>query len=136
MGLGVDGAASSELTSMAGEMRQALLFQRAVHGPQALTARQALCMATLGGARNLGRHREIGSLEPGKLADLAVWRVDGFRAALGDPVCALVFGPTPPLARLLVGGRTVVADDELRTVSRDAVARAGATARHRLLREE
>ncbi|WP_280271927.1 8-oxoguanine deaminase [Nocardia wallacei] len=136
VGLGVDGAASSELTSMAGEMRQALLFQRAMHGPQALTARQALWMATLGGARNLGRHREIGSLEPGKLADLAVWRVDGFRAALGDPVCALVFGPTPPLARLLVGGRTVVEDDELRTVSQDAVARAGAAARHRLLREE
>ncbi|MFI5781930.1 8-oxoguanine deaminase [Nocardia sp. NPDC051570] len=136
VGLGVDGAASSELTSLAGEMRQAMLFQRAVHGPDALTARQALRIGTLGGARNLGRHTEIGSLEVGKLADIAVWRVDGFRAAVADPVCALVFGPTPPLARLLVGGRTVVENDELRTVAQDELAVAGARARARLLREE
>ncbi|MEU7141744.1 8-oxoguanine deaminase [Nocardia sp. NPDC046473] len=134
VGLGVDGAASSELTSMAGEMRQAMLFQRAVHGPTALTARQALEIGTLGGARNLGRQQEIGSLEVGKLADIAMWRVDGFRAAVEDPICALVFGPTPPLARLLVGGRTVVENDELRTVSHDAVGRAGAAARQRLMR--
>ncbi|CAM4180474.1 8-oxoguanine deaminase [Nocardia ninae] len=136
VGLGVDGAASSELTSLAGELRQTMLFQRAVHGPTALTARQALEVGTLGGARNLGRQLEIGSLEPGKLADIAMWRVDGFRAALQDPVCTLVFGPTPPLARLLVGGRTVVENDELRTVSHDAVGRAGAAARNRLLQEE
>jgi cytosine/adenosine deaminase-related metal-dependent hydrolase len=136
VGLGVDGAASSELTSMAGEMRQAMLFQRAVYGPAALTARQALELGTLGGARNLGRHTEIGSLEPGKLADIAIWRVDGFRSALTDPVCTLVFGPTPPLARLLVGGRTVVENDELCTVSQDAIAAAGVHARKRLLREE
>ncbi|RDI64108.1 8-oxoguanine deaminase [Nocardia pseudobrasiliensis] len=136
VGLGVDGAASSELTSMAGEMRQAMLFQRAVHGPTALTARQALRIGTLGGARNLGRHNEIGSLEAGKLADIAVWRVDGFRAAISDPVCSLVFGPTPPLARLLVGGRTVVENDELRTVAQDEMGVAGARARARLLREE
>ncbi|MFI6218893.1 8-oxoguanine deaminase [Nocardia brasiliensis] len=136
VGLGVDGAASSELTSMAGELRQAMLFQRAVHGPTALTARQALEIGTLGGARNLGRQQEIGSLEVGKLADIAMWRVDGFRAAVTDPVCTLVFGPTPPLARLFVGGRTVVADDELRTVSHDAVGRAGAAARKRLLERE
>ncbi|WP_107656069.1 8-oxoguanine deaminase [Nocardia suismassiliense] len=136
VGLGVDGAASSELTSLAGELRQTMLFQRAVHGPTALTARQALEVGTLGGARNLGRQLEIGSLEPGKLADIAMWRVDGFRAAVQDPVCTLVFGPTPPLARLLVGGRTVVENDELRTVSHDAVGRAGAAARNRLLKEE
>ncbi|MFF3570852.1 8-oxoguanine deaminase [Nocardia jiangxiensis] len=134
VGLGVDGAASSELTSMAGEMRQAMLFQRAVYGPTALTARQALEIGTLGGARNLGRHTEIGSLEPGKLADIAIWRVDGFRSAIADPVCSLVFGPTPPLARLLVGGRTVVENDELRTVAQDVIAAAGVSARDRLLR--
>ncbi|SUA79935.1 Isoxanthopterin deaminase [Nocardia otitidiscaviarum] len=136
VGLGVDGAASSELTSLAGEMRQAMLFQRAVHGPTALTARQALELGTLGGARNLGRQHEIGSLEPGKLADIAVWRVDGFRAAVEDPVCALVFGPTPPLARLLVGGRTVVENDELRTLPHDMVGQAGVLARQRLLRQQ
>jgi cytosine/adenosine deaminase-related metal-dependent hydrolase len=135
VGLGVDGSASSELTTMAGEMRQALLFQRARYGPKALSARQALELATLGGARNLGRQDELGSLEPGKLADLALWRVDGpFTAAVDDPVCALVFGPQPPLARLLVGGRTVVEDGELRTVAHDATGRAGAEAHRRLMR--
>ncbi|WP_063780971.1 8-oxoguanine deaminase, partial [Nonomuraea sp. SBT364] len=130
VGLGVDGSASSELTTMAGEMRQALLFQRARNGPTALTARQALELATLGGARNLGRAAELGTLEPGKLADVALWRVDGaFTAAVEDPVCALVLGPQPPLARLLVGGRTVVADGELRTVPHDAGGAAGAGAR-------
>ncbi|WP_188192845.1 8-oxoguanine deaminase [Nonomuraea sp. SYSU D8015] len=135
VGLGVDGAASSELTPLAGEMRQALLFQRARYGPAALTARQALELATLGGARNLGREGELGSLEAGKLADIALWRIDGpFTSAVADPVCALVFGPPPPLARVLVGGRTVVEDGELKTVSQDAVGRAGAEARRRLLR--
>ncbi|WP_219514258.1 8-oxoguanine deaminase [Nonomuraea ceibae] len=135
VGLGVDGSASSELTTMAGEMRQALLFQRARSGPDALTARQALELATLGGARNLGRQADLGTLEPGKLADVALWRVDGpFTAAVDDPVCALVLGPQPPLARLLVGGRTVVAGGELRTVPHDAAGRAGVAAHRRLLR--
>ncbi|MFD1937887.1 MULTISPECIES: 8-oxoguanine deaminase [Nonomuraea] len=136
VGLGVDGNASSELTTMAGEMRQALLFQRARYGPTALTARQALETATLGGARNLGRQDELGSLERGKLADIALWRVDGaFGSAVTDPVCQLVFGTRqPPLARLLVGGETVVEDDELRTVPQDAAGRAGADAHRRLLR--
>jgi cytosine/adenosine deaminase-related metal-dependent hydrolase len=135
VGLGVDGAASSELTSLAGEMRQALLFQRARYGPAALTARQALELATLGGARNLGRERELGSLEAGKLADIALWRIDGpFTSAVADPVCALVFGPALPVARVLVGGRTLVEDGELRTVPQDTVGRAGAEAGRRLLR--
>ncbi|MGW4639745.1 8-oxoguanine deaminase [Sphaerisporangium sp. NPDC004334] len=134
VGLGVDGAASSELTTLAGEMRQALLFQRARYGPAALTARQALELGTLGGARCLGREDEIGTLEPGKLADIVLWRVGGFAAAIDDPVCALVFGPPPPVARVLVGGRTVVADGELRTVPHDAAGRAGADAHRRLLR--
>ncbi|GGL09383.1 8-oxoguanine deaminase [Sphaerisporangium melleum] len=134
VGLGVDGAASSELTPLGGEMRQALLFQRARYGPAALTARQALEIATLGGARCLGRADEIGSLEPGKLADIVLWRVDGYAAAVDDPVCALVFGAQPPVARVLVAGRTVVADGELRSVPHDAAGRAGADAHRRLLR--
>lgn len=135
VGLGVDGSASAELTSLAGEMRQALLFQRARYGPAALTARQALSVATLGGARNLGREAELGSLEPGKLADIALWRIDSFAGAVADPVHALVLGTRqPPLARLLVGGETVVADDELRTTPQDELGRAGVEAHRRLVR--
>jgi cytosine/adenosine deaminase-related metal-dependent hydrolase len=132
VGLGVDGAASSELTSLAGELRQALLFQRAIRGPRALTARQALELGTLGGARCLGRADELGTLEPGRLADIALWRVDGYRAAVQDPVCALVFGPVPPLERLLVGGRALVDGGELVTVPSPAAA--GAAARRRLVK--
>ncbi|WP_066936009.1 8-oxoguanine deaminase [Microtetraspora fusca] len=132
VGLGVDGAASSEMTTMAGEMRTAMLMQRARHGPHALTARQALELATLGGARCLGREAEIGTLEPGKLADVALWRLDGFLAAIDDPVVALAYGGSPPPARLLVGGRTLVEDGELRTVSAAEAARAGVAAHRRL----
>lgn len=113
----------------------ALLMQRARYGPQALTAREALAMGTIGGAACLGREAEIGSLEPGKLADVAVWRMDGFHAAVDDPVVAFAHGGrTPPLARLLVGGRTVVADDRLVTTGEDALALAGAAAHRRALR--
>ncbi|WP_206184493.1 8-oxoguanine deaminase [Thermoactinospora rubra] len=135
VGLGVDGNASSELTTLSGEMRQALLFQRAKYGPTALTARQALKLATLGGARNLGRHDELGTLEVGKLADIVLWRTGTpFASAVADPVCALVFGPQPPIARVLVGGETIVEDGELKTVPQDAVGRAGADAHRRLMR--
>ncbi len=132
VGVGVDGAASAELAPLAGELRQALLFQRAVAGPAAMTARQALALGTVGGARCLGRADEIGTLERGKLADIALWRLDGFHAAIADPVTALVFGATPPLARLYVHGRTVVENGELRTADQESLAHAGAAARRRM----
>ncbi|MFF5259067.1 8-oxoguanine deaminase [Actinomadura viridis] len=134
VGLGVDGSASAELVPLAGEVRQALYMQRARYGPTALTARQALELATLGGARCLGRADEIGSLEPGKLADLALWRLDGFHRAVDDPVVAFAFGQTPPLERLLVGGRTVVDGDTLVTVPQDEAGRRGAAAHRRLMK--
>ncbi len=129
VGLGVDGAASNEEGSMLAEARQALLFARATGGPQALTARRALELATLGGATLLGRGDEVGSLEVGKLADLAVWRLDDLASAgIADPVAALVLGPRPPLRLLLVNGSVVVEDDEVRTVDEVAVAKAAARA--------
>jgi cytosine/adenosine deaminase-related metal-dependent hydrolase len=138
VGLGVDGPASSEGTSLAGEMRQALLAARVRGscGPAALTARQALWLGTRGGARCLGRADEIGALRPGMLADLAVWRVDTLAhdaiAAWGDPVAALVLGPPAPLELLLVGGAPVVEGGELRTTDVTAAARDVRAARQRL----
>jgi cytosine/adenosine deaminase-related metal-dependent hydrolase len=123
VGLGVDGAASQEAGRMVDEMRQALYAARAAHGPAALTAREALAAATIGGARCLGRDDEIGSLEVGKLADLALWRLDGIgHAGIADPVTALVFGSAAPLELLTVGGRVVVERDELRTADEAALA--------------
>ncbi|MGK8520849.1 8-oxoguanine deaminase [Nocardia asteroides] len=123
VGLGVDGAASNESGSMIEEPRHALLWARNRGGPRAMTARTALELATIGGARVLGRAAEIGSIEVGKLADLALWRVDtAAHAGIADPVTALVLGCAPPLAALLVNGREVVRDGEVRTVDMDVVA--------------
>ncbi|MFE3544144.1 8-oxoguanine deaminase [Nocardia sp. NPDC059177] len=122
VGLGVDGAASNESSSMIEEPRNALLYARAVGGPRAMTVRSALELATLGGARVLGRAGEIGSIEPGKLADLALWRLDTpAHAGIEDPVVALVLGSAPPLAALLVNGREVVRDEVVTTVDEAAV---------------
>ncbi|MFD4441368.1 8-oxoguanine deaminase [Nocardia sp. NPDC058519] len=122
VGLGVDGAASNESSSMIEEPRNALLYARAVGGPRAMTVRTALELATMGGARVLGRSEEIGSIEPGKLADLALWRLDTpAHAGIEDPVVALVLGSAPPLAALLVNGREVVRDDVVLTVDEASV---------------
>jgi len=122
VGLGVDGAASNESGRMVGELHQAMLAARYRGGPLALSARQALGMATSGGARCIGRQDELGTIEPGKLADVVVWRVDDLAGAgIGDPVCTLVFG-APRLEHVFVGGRHVVADGELRTADAEALA--------------
>lgn len=134
VGLGVDGAASNESGQLLPELRQALLLARLRGGPAALTARQALAMGTIEGARCLGRHDELGSLEPGKLADVALWRVDGLgHADVADPVAALVFGPPAPLELLLVGGRQVVGSGTLLTASEQEVARGARRAHRRLV---
>jgi cytosine/adenosine deaminase-related metal-dependent hydrolase len=133
VGLGVDGAASNEASSLLDEVRQAALMARAAGGPQAMTVRQALELATIGGARVLGREAEIGSLEPGKLADVALWRLDTLgHAGIADPVAALVLGPPAPLELLLVNGVTVVARDRLVTADEDELAAAAGRASRRL----
>ncbi len=120
--LGVDGSASNDGNHMLGEARQAMLLQR-VGWPgfesraDRLSAREALELATLGGARVL-RRDDIGSLEPGKAADFVAFRVDDLAHAggLNDPVAALVTC-TPARAWLsVINGRIVVEDGELRTV--------------------
>jgi cytosine/adenosine deaminase-related metal-dependent hydrolase len=123
VGLGVDGAASNEAGGLAAEIRMALQVARLAGGPQSLTARAALARATIDGARCLGRDDELGSLEPGKLADVALWRLDGLEGTgIKDPVTALVFGAAQSASLLLVGGRPVVEDGELRTVDEAQVA--------------
>lgn len=135
VGLGVDGVASNENGGLATELREAMLAARFRLGPQALSARQCLSMATMGGARCLGRDQELGSLEVGKLADIALWDLNGLgHADIDDPVCALVFGPPAPLRRLFVGGETLVSDGELRTAD-TAVLATEARAAARTLRQ-
>jgi len=134
VGLGVDGAASQEAGQLGAELRQALYAARLRGGPAALTARDALALGTIGGARCLGRADELGSLEPGKLADVALWRLDGLgHAGIDDAVAALVFGPPAPLALLLVGGQEVVEGGELLTADAAAVTRRARRAHQRLM---
>ena len=134
VGLGVDGPASNEASSLLGEVRAATLLARATGGAQAMGVRRALEMATMGGARVLGRETEIGSLEPGKLADIALWRLDSLpQAGIADPVAALVLGGPAPLELLLVNGRTIVEHDHVQTADEDAVAKAASAAGKALL---
>lgn len=135
VGLGVDGPASQETNQLGAELRQALYAARLRGGPAALTARQALALGTTGGARCLGRAGEIGSLEAGKLADVALWRLDGLgHAGIDDPVAALVLGPPAPVELLLVGGRPVVEHGELRTVDERELVRRTRRAHRTLMR--
>ncbi|WP_134668045.1 MULTISPECIES: 8-oxoguanine deaminase [unclassified Amycolatopsis] len=123
VGLGVDGAASSESGGLAEELHQALLQARQRGGPKGLTTREALWLGTMGGARCLGRERDMGSVEVGKLADLAVWDLNGLNyAGIEDPVAALVLAAPPPLRRLFVGGKTVVETGQLRTADETSIA--------------
>jgi len=111
VGLGCDGSASADSASLWMEARNAMLLGRLRTGPSSMQARDALELATLGGAACLGRTGEIGVLTPGAAGDVAVWSLDGvrFAGALSDPVEAwLRCGPVS--ARdTIVAGRAVVA---------------------------
>ncbi|WP_431944905.1 8-oxoguanine deaminase [Actinacidiphila sp. bgisy167] len=136
VGLGVDGTASNEAGELRTELRNALLVNRlGAHREAALTTRQALRLGTYGGARVLGRAEQIGSLEPGKLADLVLWRMDTLaHASIADPVAALVLGAPAPVTLSLVDGRPVVEDGRLVTADEEAIARATRDEARRLAR--
>ena len=117
VGLGVDGSASNDGSQMLAEARQALLLARLSGDAAALSARDALEMATRGGARALGRD-DIGSLEPGLAADFVAFAVDGLRhaGAAHDPVAALVFCGAGDVAISVINGRVVVREGRLATL--------------------
>ena len=123
VGLGVDGSASNERGDLMFEVKQALLVARGRGGPKAMTAREALRLGTRGGAAVVGRD-DIGSLEPGKRADIAVWRTDGLElAGAGDPVAGLVLSGPHRVDRLYVGGVPVVRGGHLVRADEDEIAR-------------
>ncbi len=115
--LAVDGSASNDAGHLLAEARLALLLQRVGGGAGAMGAREVLEIATLGGARVLGRD-DIGALAPGMAADFAAFGLDevGFAGALHDPVAALLFCASPTARTCVVGGRVVVAEGRLQTL--------------------
>ena len=126
VGLGVDGSASNDAGDLAAEVRQALLVTRGVHGATSISAREALRVATRGGAACLGRD-DIGSIEAGRRADLALFPADGLATAGADadPVAGLVLCRPDRVRHLLVEGRFVVRDGILETGDEVAIARDG-----------
>ena len=136
--IGVDGSASNDSSNLFLELRQAMLTARGRYGVRALTARQAIELGTLGGARALGRD-DVGSLEPGKAADFIGVRLDDVSLAgsLHDPVAALVFCGVPRVDFSIVNGRMVVQDGKLTTLSGfDLPGKQNALAREMILRAE
>jgi 8-oxoguanine deaminase len=117
VGLGVDGSASNDSGHMLGEARQAMLLARVGFGPAAMSARDALELATRGGASVLGRN-DIGSLAPGMAADVIAFdtRSIGFAGAQTDPVAGLIFCTPAQVALSIINGRIVVQDGELKTL--------------------
>jgi cytosine/adenosine deaminase-related metal-dependent hydrolase len=115
VGLGVDGSASNDAAHLLGEARQAMLLARVGYGPAAMSARQALELATLGGARVLGRD-DIGALAPGMSADVVAFATGGLDlagAAVHDPVAALVFCTPQRVRHSVINGKPVVCDGNL-----------------------
>lgn len=126
VGLGVDGSASNDVGHMLAEARQALLVARGAAGPAAMTVREALRVATRGGAGCLGRD-DIGSIEPGKRGDIALVGTDelGFAGAEADPVAAVLLCSPRRVRHLFVEGRPVVADGRLVNADEAAIADEG-----------
>lgn len=113
VGLGVDGSASNDAANLLAEARQALLLQRVAGGAEALTTREALRLATRGGAETLGRD-DIGALTPGRRADFVVWPADGPESnGVWDRVAALVLSPPPAARHVYVEGHAVVSDGRI-----------------------
>lgn len=122
VGLGVDGSASNDAGNMIAETRQAMLLQRVGFGPDAMTARQALEIATRGGAKVLNRD-DIGYLAPGMAADFVAFDLNtlNLAGAKHDPLAALVFCTPGNVAYNVINGRVVIREGELQTIDLPSV---------------
>jgi cytosine/adenosine deaminase-related metal-dependent hydrolase len=129
VGLGVDGSASNDAGNLILEARQAMLLQRVARGADKMSAREALWVATLGGAEVLGRH-DCGRIAPGFRADIALWDITTIESAGSwDPAALLLAGPTR-VRDLWVEGRRIVEGGRIVTIDLDrAVAQQNRLAR-------
>ncbi len=115
VGLGVDGSASNDAGNLMAEARQTMLLQRVANGADAMSAREALYIATRGGAEVLGR-TDCGQIAVGKRADIAIWDVSGIESAGSwDPAALLLAGPMQ-VRDLFVEGRQIVRDGQITTI--------------------
>lgn len=117
VGLGVDGSASNDAGNLLNEARQAMLLQRVMGDPMGLKVREALELATLGGARVLGRD-DIGAIAPGMSADFIAYRTDtvAFAGAQHDLVAGLLLGMPARVDLSVINGRVIVKEGQLLTL--------------------
>lgn len=124
--LGADGAACNNRLDMFTEMRTMALLQKAMHGPEVIPAKQALRIATMGGARALGLEKQIGSLETGKRADVIVVNLDSLHSTphRRELVSALVYSAqATDVQSVVVDGQIVMKDGDLLTLNEESVRR-------------
>lgn len=122
--LGADGAACNNRLDIFTEMRTMALLQKALHGPEAIPARQALRIATIEGAKTLGLEKEIGTLEIGKRADVVVVKLDDLHSTPGssDPISALVYSAqTSDVQSVVIDGQVVMRGRELLTLDEASI---------------
>ena len=113
IGIGVDGSASNDGSNLMQEVRAAFLLQRSLYGVKAVSHTDALRWATKGSAACVGR-TDIGEIAVGKMADLALFKLDELRfSGSGDPLAALVLCGAHRADRVMVGGRWIVKDGEI-----------------------
>lgn len=123
VGLAVDGSASNDSSSMLLEVRQCMLVHRVLNGAGAISARQALWLATRGGAAVMGRN-DIGSIEIRKAADIIMIKLDrlDYAGALSDPVAAVVYcGNSFIVDTVICNGAVVVRDGRIVQVSEETI---------------
>ena len=138
VGLAVDGSASNDTSDMLGELRQAMLVHRVRSGVASMPARDVFKMATRGGAAVLGRN-DVGSIEPGKAADLAIFDVSGldFAGSGSDPLASLLFcGAGHRTKYTIVNGKVVVKDGRLVNVDEFKLAERANKIAENLLRKK
>ena len=137
IGIGVDGSASNDTNSFIGEVRLATLLQRVKYGADALTSREALAMASMGGARVLRMDSDIGSIELGKAADLIMWDLDTleFAGGLHDPFTAPVMCDAKQVSLNMVNGKVLIENGQFTNIDvRALVARQNTIAAHLMAR--
>lgn len=125
IGIGVDGSASNDTNSFIGEVRLAMLLQRVRYGADALSAREALALGNIGGARVLRMDKDIGSIEPGKAADLIMWDLDTleFAGGLHDPFTAPVMCDAKQVDFNMVNGKVLIEHGQFTNIDLDALIR-------------
>ncbi|NGM83686.1 5'-deoxyadenosine deaminase [Paenibacillus sp. 7124] len=135
--LGADGAPCNNNLDMFNEMRLAALIQKPIHGPTAMDAKSVFRMATIGGAKAVGMENEIGSIEVGKKADLAILNLYNFHTFPSfdvDPISRIVYSATrADVESTIVNGKILMDRGILKTVDKDTVLRESDQSIKRLL---